>query len=71
MFMATAPDAEEVDVLDLLSAASPHVRATALRARELVRAVLPGTIEQVDRPARMLGYGRDRTYRGLICGISL
>jgi hypothetical protein len=64
-------DTTEPDFLEILSQASPEVRATALRARELVRDVLPGTIEQVDRSARMLGYGRDRTYRGLICGITL
>jgi hypothetical protein len=62
---------EEADVLELLSQASLDVQAIAVNARALVRDVLPGTIEQVDRPARMLGYGRDQTYRGLICAIAL
>jgi hypothetical protein len=59
------------EVADLLAGADPDVAAIALRARELIRGVLPGTIEMVDRPAKLIGYGRDRGYKGLICGIAL
>jgi hypothetical protein len=33
--------------------------------------VLPDAIEQLDQPAKLIGYGVDRTYKGLICGIAL
>ncbi len=32
---------------------------------------MPDAIEQFDAPARLIAYGTDRTYRGLICGIAL
>lgn len=50
---------------------SPIVQALALKLRALIREVMPETIEQLDLPARLLGYGLDRTYKGLICGITL
>jgi hypothetical protein len=66
---ASPAGSDEIEAL--LAVASPEVQAIARRARSIVLDVLPGTIEQVDLPARMLGYGRDRTYRGMICGIVL
>ncbi len=32
---------------------------------------MPDTIEQLDAPAHLIGYGLDRSYKGLICGITL
>jgi hypothetical protein len=61
----------EDQVGGLVADADPSVAAIAQRVRALVRAVLPGAIEMVDRPARLIGYGRDRGYKGLICGIAL
>jgi hypothetical protein len=58
-------------IAELLAGADPQVAAIAQRARALVHEVLPGTIEMVDRPAKLIGYGRDRGYKGLICGIAL
>ena len=45
------------------------VRAIALQLRALVLQALPKAVEQVDLPARMLAYGRDATYKGLVCVI--
>jgi len=60
------------DDLDALFAPlDPTVRLIAEMARALVRETLPGTIEQVDLPAHLVGYGRDRTLKGLICGLAL
>jgi hypothetical protein len=42
----------------------------ARRARALVRAVLPGALEQVDPPSKIVAYGDDRTYASLICAIA-
>lgn len=50
---------------------SPMVQALALKLRALIREVMPETIEQLDLPAHLIGYGLDRTYKGLICGITL
>src|SRR5262245_31640216 len=59
------------EVAELLAGSNPAVAAIAQRARTLVHELLPGTIEMVDHPARLIGYGRDRGYKGLICGIAL
>jgi hypothetical protein len=45
------------------------VQEIALRMRQVVLSVVPGAIEQLDLPARLIGYGFDRTYRGTICVI--
>ncbi len=45
------------------------VRALALAARDLIRAVMPDTVEQLDPSANLIAYGLDTSYRGLICGI--
>ena len=59
------------DVDAVLSMASPEVRAIALRAREVVRGVLPDALEMPDPADRLVGYGRDRTLKGLICAVAL
>src|SRR5581483_9057562 len=50
---------------------SPIVQALALKLRALIREIMPETIEQLDPSAHLIGYGLDRTYKGLICGITL
>ena len=50
---------------------SPMVQALALKLRALIREVMPESIEQLDAPAHLIGYGLDRTYKGLVCGITL
>lgn len=50
---------------------NPVVQELALELRALIRAVMPEAIEQFDAPAHLIGYGIDRTYKGLICGITL
>ena len=54
-----------------LTTYSSIVQALALQLRALIREVMPATIEQLDAPAHLIGYGLDRTYKGLICGITL
>lgn len=61
----------EEDIESFLAAYSPPVRELARSARALIRDVMPHTVEQIDRPANLVGYGLDRTYKGLICGITL
>jgi hypothetical protein len=50
---------------------NPEVRALALKLRALIREVMPDAIEQLDPPAHLIGYGLNRSYKGLICGITL
>jgi hypothetical protein len=50
---------------------TPAVQALALKLRALIREVMPEAIEQLDAPAHLIGYGFDRTYKGMICCITL
>lgn len=59
------------DLDSFLTPYAPDVRDLARRARELILAIMPDAIEQFDAPARLIAYGINRTYRGLICGIAL
>lgn len=59
------------DVDRLFASSDPGVCAVAQAVRALIVESLPGTVEQVDPAARLVGYGRDRSYRGLICGVAL
>jgi hypothetical protein len=56
---------------EFLAAYPADVRAIAQRARALILSIIPDAIEQVDTSAKLLGYGYDRTYKGLICGIAM
>jgi hypothetical protein len=50
---------------------SPAVQDLARRARALVLEIFPDASEQFDPAARLIAYGFDRTYKGLVCGITL
>ena len=64
--------ADPVDELDMfLAGFSPEVTTLALSARALILEVMPDALEQVDPAANLIGYGLDRSYKGLICGILL
>jgi hypothetical protein len=47
-----------------------EVKTLSLKVRGLVLEVFPAAIEQVDPPSRIIGYGVDRTYRGMVCAIA-
>ncbi len=57
------------DIASFLSDYNPEVQELALRARALVLELFPQAVEQLDLSARMLAYGVDRTYKGLVCVI--
>jgi hypothetical protein len=59
------------DLESFLAPYSSQVRDLAWKLRAVIREVMPEAIEQLDPPARLIGYGIDRTYKGLICGITL
>jgi hypothetical protein len=56
---------------DFLSTFTPPVREIALKTRDLVLSVMPDAVEQIDLPAKLLGYGTDTTYAGTVCVIML
>jgi hypothetical protein len=53
-----------------LAICTPAVRDLAQRLRALIQHTLPGAVEQVDLPSNMISYGHNRSYDGLICGIT-
>jgi hypothetical protein len=55
---------------NFLAMCSPAVRDLAQQLRSLIRRVMPSAVEQVDLPSNIIGYGFDRTYAGMICGIT-
>ena len=59
-----------MEIDEFLSAYSPAVQAVAMAARALVLKVIPDALEQVDPPSKIVAYGYDRTYAGLICAIA-
>jgi hypothetical protein len=48
-----------------------EVRKLVLNARGLILEVMPDVIEQLDPSANLIGYGTDRSYKGLVCGIAI
>src|SRR3989304_1645117 len=55
---------------NFLAGYSDEIQALTLQVRDLVLEVYPTAIEQVDPPSRIIAYGKDRTYQGLICAIA-
>lgn len=59
------------DPLDAFLANYPdEIHQLALKLRDLILKELPAMIEQVDAPSKIIGYGYNRTYKGLVCGIA-
>jgi hypothetical protein len=54
-----------------LAQVPPEVLPLVQAARALILNEMPGLIEQLDESANLIGYGTDRTYKGLICGIMI
>lgn len=48
-----------------------ELRGLVHQTRALILAVMPETIEQLDPSIRMIAYGVDRSYKGLICSITI
>jgi hypothetical protein len=59
------------DIESFLAPYNQDMRDLAWKVRALIRDVMPAAIEQLDPPANLIAYGVDRTYKGLICGITL
>jgi hypothetical protein len=59
------------EVEAFLAPYAPEIRDLAWKVRALVLEIFPDAIEQLDQPAKLIGYGFDRGYKGLVCGITL
>ena len=60
---------QDKKVDEFLSSYSEEVFTTALKVRELLLANLPGIIEQIDLPAKMIAYCYGRKYSEMICTV--
>jgi hypothetical protein len=58
------------ELSNLLELYPAEVQDLALKVREVILAGLPGVIEMVDIPSKIIGYGYGRRYADLICGIA-
>ena len=56
---------------EFLSNYPADVRELVLSARAIILEVMPDMVEQLDPSADLIGYGTDRTYKGLVCGIAI
>ncbi|MHB8192916.1 MAG: DUF1801 domain-containing protein [Bellilinea sp.] len=65
------PVLDQQTLADYLSGFSREVQELVLKARALVFSVIPESIEQLDPSIPMIAYGTDRTYKGLICSITI
>lgn len=63
------PMTDPKNIDDFLSQYSEEVFANALKLRELLIASLPGVIEQLDIPAKMIAFCYGQKYSELICVI--
>ena len=52
-----------------LSAYPPEVRDLALQTRALILDALPGAVELVDAPSKIVAYGYGSKYADLVCAI--
>jgi hypothetical protein len=59
------------EVEQFLAPHSAEIGDLAWKLRALVLEVFPDAIEMLDQPAKLIGYGFDRGYKGLVCGIAL
>jgi hypothetical protein len=57
------------DVDAFLKTYTPDIRKVVLAARQLILAIFPDAIEQVDLSDKLIGYGFDRTYKGTVCAL--
>jgi hypothetical protein len=55
---------------EFLAPYPPQVQELVLALRTLILDVLPALVEQVDLPSKIVAYGCDRTYAGLVCAIA-
>jgi hypothetical protein len=56
-------------IRDFLAPYAPEIRSLALKVRALVLDLLPDVQEQIDAPAKIIGYGFGPKYEDTICVI--
>jgi hypothetical protein len=58
------------DLRNFLSSYPLEIQSIILGLQKLILVVYPTALEQVDLPSKIIGYGRDRTYKGMVCAIA-
>jgi hypothetical protein len=59
------------EVEEFLKGRDEHILELVKALRDLIQWTIPDLIEQVDRPADMLAYGTAKTYKGMVCVITI
>ena len=59
------------ELAELLQTYPANVQEIAQEARKMILDTIPGLLEMVDRPARIIGFGFAVSYKDLICTIIL
>ena len=64
--------ADEMDnaLNNFLALYNPEIQSLVNQLRGLILGVFPQALEQVDPPSKIIAYGFDRTYKGLVCAIA-
>ncbi len=62
---------ERAEIESFISELEPGVADIVRAGRATIRTIIPEAIEQLDRADRLVAYGRDRSYRGLICALAV
>jgi hypothetical protein len=69
LLVAFIPNQIAMTPEEFLSDYDPHITEMAMKLREVLHANLPEIIEQVDLPAKMIGYCYSQKYADLICAL--
>lgn len=59
----------DISLEQFLAQYPPEVRDLALQTRALILDALPGAVELVDAPSRIIAYGYGKKYADLVCAI--
>jgi hypothetical protein len=59
-----------MDLKEFLKSYSPLVQSLAFQVCALVHETLPWVVEVVDPPSKIIAFGYDVTYKGLLCAVA-
>lgn len=55
---------------EFLQPYSADVRALVMETRAFILRAMPGALEIVDAPSKIIAYGTSRSYSGLVCAVA-
>jgi hypothetical protein len=60
----------ENELKDFMASYPPDIQRITLRAREFILTAMPGAIEMVDPPSKIIAYGTSRKYSDLVFALA-